>query len=258
MGICFASRRLSSSAAAGNAINVQAAVNAASLSLTASAADITVASGLTASSGDATLRAYENLVINGAISATGTLTGTAGGAVSVNANVGANSVSLKANGGNLTLTFGVITGTTGITLATTGNFINNAGSDVLSVSSGKWLIYSTDPSKDTVGGLTPDFYQYAASIGTAVATTGNGLLYSLAPTLSVVLSGTLEKSYDGTTAATITAANATVSGLVNSDTVTLTASYASANAGSGITVTVAPASRMAAKLYTAMPEPRRW
>ncbi len=156
--------------------------------------------------------------------------------MSVNANVSASNVLMSA-GGNLTLASGVtVAGASGVTLQTTGSFINNAGASALSAGTGHWLVYSMDPSADTTGGLTPDFFQYAAPAGTTPAASGNGLLYSLTPALSVALSGTVEKTYDGTTAANFTAANSSVSGLVNSDTATVTGSYASKDAASGITV----------------------
>jgi hypothetical protein len=164
--------------------------------------------------------------------------GTAGGAVNVAASVSASNVALTASGGNLTLGSGVtVNGTNGVTLATSAHFVNNAGASALNGGSGRWLVYSSSPVGDTTGGLTPDFYQYAANIGAFPAASGNGLLYALAPTLGVSLSGIVTKTYDGTTAATFSNANAPVTGLVNGDTALVTGTYASKNAGTGIAVT---------------------
>ena len=200
--------------------------------------DINVASPISwTGTGALTLSAYHDLSLNAAISGAGGFTGQAGGGVNVNANVAAATVLVTA-AGNLTLGSGVtVAGANGVTLQTTGNFINNAGAGALSGGVGRWLVYSSDPSADTTGGLAPDFLQYAATSGTAPAAAGNGLLYSVTPALSVALSGTAEKTYDGTTNATFTNSNAAVSGLINSDAAAVTGTYADKNAGSGMTVT---------------------
>lgn len=112
------------------------------------------------------------------------------GAVNVAASVSAANVALTASGGNLTLGSGVtVTGAGGVTLATSAHFVNNAGASALSSGSGRWLVYSSSPVSDTTSGLTPDFYQYTAGIGATPAADGDGLLYALAPTLGVSLSG---------------------------------------------------------------------
>ncbi len=71
-----------------------------------------------------------------------------------------------------------------------------------------------------MGGLTPDFYQYNAPAGATPAAAGNGLLYSIAPTINVTL-GAITKTYDGATTALIDDANTTVTGLINGDDWTL-------------------------------------
>jgi filamentous hemagglutinin family protein len=205
----------------------------------AGAGNITVAAPISwTGSGTLTLNAYANLNINALISGNGGFVGTAGGAVNVAANVSAANVALTASGGNLTLGSGVtVSGASGLTLATSAHFVNNAGASALNGGSGRWLVYSSSPAGDTTGGLTPDFYQYAAAIGATPATSGNAFLYGLAPTLGVSLSGSVNKTYDGTTAATFSSANAPVTGLVNGDTPLVTGTYASKNAGTGIAVT---------------------
>ncbi len=206
---------------------------------TAGAGDINVAAPISwTGAGALNLSAYHNLNINAAVAGAGGFTGVAGVGVSVNANVTAATVLMKALGGDLTLGSGVtVSGATGVTLQTAGRFINNSGANALAAGSGRWLVYSSDPSMDLTNGLAPDFLQYAATTATTPAASGNGLLYSATPNVSVAVSGTVEKTYDGTTSAIFNNANATVSGLINSDAAAVSGSYASKNAGSGIAVT---------------------
>ena len=163
-------------------------------------------------------------------------------AINVNARVsGAGGVTMNASGGNLTIASGAaVVGGTGVTLAAAGNFINNAGASAVSTgTAAPWLIYSTNPTLDTAGGLTPNFIQYNAPYATAPVGTGNGFLYRLAPTLTITgLTGTVSKVYDGGTVATIAGANLTTTGLVNGNVISRAAgAYGSANAGTGISVT---------------------
>jgi hypothetical protein len=122
--------------------------------------------------------------------------------------------------------------------------VNTRGSDALAAASGRWLVYSGDPGNDTRGGLVYDFKQYAASYGvTPVAQpTGNGVLYSLAPTVTRALTGSIVKTYDGDAAATVAPANFTALGVIDGDTVTFnttgSATYADANAAMNKTVTM--------------------
>ncbi len=162
-------------------------------------------------------------------------------AINVNAGVnGAGGVTMLARGANLTIgAGGSITGGTGVTLSTTGNFVNNAGAAAVSTgTAAPWLIYSTNPTKDATGGLTPSYIQYNAPYGTTPAASGNGFLYSLAPTITLTgLTGSVTKVYDGTTTANLTNANLQTTGLVNGDVIaSATGSYATSNAGTGITV----------------------
>ena len=188
-------------------------------------------------SGTLTLDAYHDLNINAAIVGGGGLIGSAGNAVGVGAAVAANTVALTAGTGALTLGGGTsVSAANGISLTTGGAFVNNAGAAALSPGSGRWLVYSANPANDADGGLTPDFYQYAAAPGTAAVAAGNGRLFALAPTLTVTLSGVVAKNYDGTTAASFGAA-ANVAGLVNADTASVTGRYADKNVATGIAVT---------------------
>ena len=102
------------------------------------------------------------------------------------------------------------------------------------------------------------FKQYAATYGvTPVAqATGNGFLYSLAPSVTPGLTGATTKVYDGTTAATLLSGNFTAAGAVDGDTVTLNSTgsnYADRNVGAGKAVTAtgigATASNAGAPVY---------
>ncbi|MHB8415655.1 MAG: YDG domain-containing protein, partial [Acidiferrobacteraceae bacterium] len=185
--------------------------------------DINVDSALTWTNAAATLTlsAYDGINVNAPISGTG-------------------SVVMDAANGNLTIASGAsVTGGAGVTLATGANFVNNAGSGAVS-SSARWLVYSTNPALDTTGGLTPQFVQYNSSYPASPdPSTGNGFLYSEAPSLTVTgLTGNVAKTYDGTTTALLSGSNVTVSGLVNGDSlVSLTGAYGSANAGANLLVT---------------------
>src|SRR6202041_633360 len=104
----------------------------------------------------------------------------------------------------------------------------------------QWLVYSTNPTADTDGGLTPAFIQYAATypVGpagtpTAPDASGNGFLYSIAPQVTV---DSVTKTYDGTAGLPTSAAAYTFNGGTgfNGDSITAlnpsgaTGSYASA------------------------------
>ncbi|WP_130618625.1 YDG domain-containing protein [Dyella amyloliquefaciens] len=185
--------------------------------------DITVAAPISWSNAAAslTLDAYNAINVNAAIS-------------------GAGEINMFARAANLTIGSGAsVVGGAGVTLVTAGNFINNGGASAVSTgTSAPWLIYSSNPTRNTTGGLTPSFIQYNAPYPDAPAGSGNGFLYSLAPTVTLTsLTGTVSKVYDGTTTAILTGANLQTSGLVNGDQVTRAiGTYATANAGTGLVV----------------------
>ncbi|MFY7866280.1 beta strand repeat-containing protein, partial [Roseateles sp.] len=150
-------------------------------------------------------------------------------------------------GSGITLASGSLTASTGsgdgIVLAGK-DFTNNAGASALSTPGGaRWLVWSGDASADTRGGLSYDFKQYNASqASSTVLGSGNGFLYTLAPTLSASLTGSVNKVYDGNTTATLSASHFSFSGAVEGDSVSLnggglSASFDNRNAGAGKTVT---------------------
>ncbi len=205
--------------------------------------------------------AANNVVINdisdlnlSASSAGGTLTATAGGTLTL-------SGSLTAGGaGNAINLSG-------------GRFVNTAGAGALATPSGRWLVWSGNPNPfggatpDNRGGLAYNFKQYNATFGstTPAQSTGNGFLYSLAPTLTVSLTGTASKVYDGTTAATLAASNFTYSGsTVDGDVIVSvagTGAYDNRNVGNAKTVTASAITATAANGsavvygYTLSPDP---
>ncbi|TAN43305.1 MAG: filamentous hemagglutinin N-terminal domain-containing protein [Nitrospirae bacterium] len=69
-----------------------------------------------------------------------------------------------------------------------GNFVNNAGATGLSAASGRWLVYSANPT-NTTEGVTGYNKRYNTTYpSTTGVGTGNYMLYSIAPTLTVTAS----------------------------------------------------------------------
>ncbi|MGZ5573527.1 MAG: beta strand repeat-containing protein, partial [Methylobacter sp.] len=107
-------------------------------------------------------------------------------------------------GGSITQNGIIASGTDGnIVLAAGGNYVNNAGSNALNVSgNGRWLVYSTNPNDNTLSGLAATFKHYGCGYGGAgcadtsylIPSTGNGLLYSTIPVLTVT-PGTADSVY---------------------------------------------------------------
>ena len=188
----------------------------------------------------------------GGMSATDLVFSTPGGVLTPNAGTG---VSIAASGafsvdqslvvpnallltaaGSLTIaSTGSLTSSSGnATLATGSVFVNDAGAAAVSAPNGRWLIYSGDPLNDTDGGLVYDFKQYGATYGVTAAAqaTGNGVLYTVTPTIG--LTGTVSKTYDGTTTVAPGSFSVGFTGY-DQDVISLTYSnlvYGDANAGS--------------------------
>ncbi|HLA33762.1 MAG TPA: YDG domain-containing protein, partial [Rhodocyclaceae bacterium] len=148
------------------------------------------------------------------------------------------------SGGTLTINSSLSTTATGDALQLIGTrFINNVGAGALSATNGRWLVWSGTPADDTRNGLTYNFKQYNATYGgSTVSGSGNGVLYSVAPTISAALSGSIGKVYDATATASLSGSNYGVSGMLDGDTVTLNnpsnGVYDTANVAGGKTVTV--------------------
>ncbi len=132
-----------------------------------------------------------------------------------------------------------------IELVAGSSFGNSAGASALVTSApARWLVYSSDPSLDTRGGLVYAFKQYDKIYGDAnpILGSGNGFLYAIAPTASVSLTGTVSKVYDGTDLATLAAGNFLATGGIDGDVVSVgggtSGSYDNRNVGAGKTVSV--------------------
>ena len=158
--------------------------------------------------------------------------------------------------GPLTVSTDVTIGTvanSNITLVSDGAFTNHAGAGLFNLSgTSRWFVYSETPLADTMGGLAESFIQYNATYGSATLaqSTGNGLLYTIAPTISPSLTGTVSKIYDGNTAATLSTSNYTYSGELNGDTITLSdptiGVFTTRNAGTGLGITASDISLISA------------
>ncbi|MES2984155.1 MAG: filamentous hemagglutinin N-terminal domain-containing protein [Pseudomonadota bacterium] len=80
--------------------------------------------------------------------------------------------------------------TTNITLAAARNFINTA-TTAFNVTAGRWLAYSTTPANSPLNGLTSNFVRYGCTYGgscptgVTIPTSGNGVIYSARPTLTI-------------------------------------------------------------------------
>lgn len=181
---------------------------------------------------------------------TGAVTFTNSGANDVNLTTsGALQLAASTIGGNLTSVAGggitlsgVITAGNSIVLSGT-SFTNNAGASALSPGTGNYLVWSANPSSDTRGGLVYNFKQYDATYGvTPVQGTGSGFLYTISPSITPALTGTVTKSYTGTTDAALAASNYTYSGSIDGDVITLnnpvSGTYGSANVGTNINIAV--------------------
>ncbi|WP_431635651.1 YDG domain-containing protein [Dyella sp. KULCS107] len=130
---------------------------------------------------------------------------------------------------------------TAVLLAAGRNFINHVGATAVSADQGRWLVYSTSPLNDTRGGLAAEFKQYDAGTADTVLDNGSGFLYTVAPTIGVTLTGSADKVYDGTDAASSDDIGLSLNGAIDGDTVVVnkgTSHYDDKNVGSGKTVTM--------------------
>ncbi len=185
--------------------------------------DINVSSLLPAGgqAGALTLQAGRNITLNSNIeTANGAFTAIAG-------DPGANPGDRNAGTATITLNQGVNIKSTGkVTLvANGGNFVNNTGL-AAPISASQWLVYSTDPRQNTLNGMTASKHYAQPYTGTTpgYAATGNWLLYSVTPTLTVTPSS--QTISVGDTPASFTASSFT--GFIDGDT-----SSSSAISGTG-------------------------
>jgi len=145
----------------------------------------------------------------------------------------AGSILARATGAMADLSIAVgktITGTntgSAVTLVTRHNFINNAGAGAGAVStpSGRWLIYATDPANLSLNGMNASFDRYTCSYSGTCPTlgTGNGLLYTYTPVLTVT-PGAVAVAYNETPVFTYSVSGY-LGGELSTDTVTGSPAY---------------------------------
>jgi fibronectin-binding autotransporter adhesin len=211
-----------------NAIDLGASAIGANLALTAGGA-VTDSGALTVAGATALNAGTNDITLDNANDFRGNVAVQSGGNVRLNdindltLDLSGFSTLTATAGGTLTLAGRLTASGAGDAIVLSGGrFVNNAGATALSAPNGRWLVWSQDPANDTRGGLAYDFKQYNAIYGTtAVLGSGNGFLYSLVPTITPGLTGTVSKVYDTTTTAPLTSANFTPTVGVDGDVITL-------------------------------------
>jgi len=173
--------------------------------------------GITANSGNGKITVRQHTVANSITMGTGLTNAVIGqmsantleigrsngGNVSFDGNISTTADVLNVlSGGDITLGNGVTldVGAGTANLVAGGDFINNSGASAISTSGdGRWLIWSSNPANDTRGSLVYDFKQYNATYGSTAVSGGaaeDGFLYTLAPTITASLTGSVAKTYD--------------------------------------------------------------
>ncbi|WP_246050808.1 YDG domain-containing protein [Asticcacaulis tiandongensis] len=200
---------------------------------TGGSGDITVASDIIwTGTGNLTLEAFNNINVSADISGVGSTTLIAGNDIDVHSTVSSSTINITADN-QLTLHGGSLNAVGDIIL--NAPRFDNHGAN-LNSDSGRWLVYTNDPALNVTESMTPDFYQYNASTGSTVLGSGNGMLFSINPNISITL-GPITKTYDGTTLAVLNDSNTTVTGLHTDDSWTLDGTFSNKDAGTGRTVT---------------------
>jgi hypothetical protein len=135
--------------------------------------------------GKFTMQAGRNINLNGKIrTANGDFTAVAGdpNAFAADREAGLPTITLGA-GARIEAGIGKV-----ILAAIGGHFVNNSGSTT-PITANQWLVYSTDPRRNTRNGLIADYKHYAQSYTEGVTpdyvTSGNWFLYSITPVLTV-------------------------------------------------------------------------
>jgi len=154
--------------------------------------NITIASGTTinkttGTAATLTLNAANNILFgnNATISASGS-SGKLNVVLQANGNVTfSNGSSITSNNGDITIA---------------GNrFVNNAGSGVLNVGTGRWLVFSANPTGDTFGNLDSGHNAvWHTNYGAPITATGNRYVFSFQPT--VTFASTNDSKIYGSTA----------------------------------------------------------
>jgi len=131
-----------------------------------------------------TLQAGRNINLNSRIvTANGNFTAIAGdpNAIAADRDAGTPTITLG-SGATINAGKGKV-----ILAAIGGNFVNNSGSTA-PITANQWLVYSTDPGKNSRNGMVADFKHYAqpyTGVTPSYATAGDWFLYSITPVLTV-------------------------------------------------------------------------
>jgi filamentous hemagglutinin family protein len=179
-----------------------------------------------------------NITINGIINAgTGSvtmqiaqgigLTNNTSGAITVASAISGGNILLQNMNGNTVFNAGAVlnasgegTAATVVAGGSTGAFTNNAGSGLFNMTGGgRWLVYSRNPSGNTLGGLTSTFHRYSCTYGgscPSMPSTGNGLLYGFTPLLTIAANSLSNLIY-GAVSPSLAGYAYTASGYLGSD-----------------------------------------
>jgi len=105
------------------------------------------------------------------------------------------------------------------------NFINSANATITTGATGRWTIYSADPTGDVKGSnllATYNYKQYGTSFGGTLLGTGNGFVHQVSPTVTATLAGTATKAFDGNNIVTdASGLFVTTTGLIDGDVATV-------------------------------------
>jgi filamentous hemagglutinin family protein len=132
---------------------------------------------------------------------------------------------------------------TAVQLVAGRNFLNNSNSSITTGATGRWTVYSNDPTGDVKGSnllADYDYKQYGTTFGGTLLGTGNGFVHAVSPTVTATLNGTATKVFDSNNVVTdLTGLSITTSGVLDGDKVTITpspitaATYDNAAVGAG-------------------------
>jgi filamentous hemagglutinin family protein len=181
-------------------------------SVTQSSGNLSLAGSTTSGTG-VSLAATSTVTNNGAGSLTFNGTHDITVAGSVSSSNGA--LSLLTTGDLTIASTGSVSGASPV-LSATGAFINNKGSNAVTATSGRWLIYSNNPSDNTFGSLDSGNYAiwsntYTGLPPASVTETGNRYIFAYQPTLNVTTTDA-SKTYGDAISGDL-ANNYTISGL---------------------------------------------
>jgi filamentous hemagglutinin family protein len=160
---------------------------------------------------------------------------------------GGNSANVLAQAGRDLILNGNILSTsnsaTAVQLVAGRNFLNNSDSSITTGATGRWTVYSNDPTGDVKGSnllADYDYKQYGTTFGGTLLGTGNGFVHAVSPTVTATLNGTATKAFDGTNVVTdLSGLSITTSGVLDGDKVTISpspitaATYDNAAVGAG-------------------------